>query len=127
MKELFTGIYTKFSNDGDLSGVVTGMYFTEAPQDAVMPYVVFHKISGVPDHTFTEDMENVIIQFNIFDDHSSSTTVNDIYAKLTALFDWCTLTVAGWNSIYMKRELDNLTRDNDIWNYFAQFRLEIQK
>jgi len=68
MKELFTGIYTKFSNDGDLSGVVTGMYFTEAIQDAVMPYIVYHKISGRPDYTYTEDMENVLIQFNIYDD-----------------------------------------------------------
>ena len=127
MQALFTGLYNKYNGDADLKAVITDLYNTEVPQDAVMPYVVYHKISGVPDYTYTEDMENVIIQFNIFDDHSSSTTVNDIYAKLTALFDWCTLTVAGWNSIYMKRELDNLTRDNDIWNYFAQFRLEIQK
>ena len=127
MQVLFTGLYNKYNGNAALKAVINGFYFTEAPQDAVMPYIVYHKISGVPDHTFTEDMENVIIQFNIYDDHSSSTTVNDIYAKLTALFDWCTLIVAGWNSIYMKRELDNLTRDNDIWNYFLQFRLEIQK
>jgi len=127
MQVLFTGLYNKYLSNAALKAAITGFYFTEAPQDAVMPYIVYHKISGVPDYTYTEDMENVIIQFNIFDDHSSSTTVNDIYAKLTALFDWCILTVAGWNSIYMKRELDNLTRDNDIWNYFLQFRLEIQK
>jgi len=127
MQVLFTGIYAKFDGNAALKAVINGMYFTEAPQDAVMPYIVYHKISGVPDYTFTEDMENVIIQFNIFDDHSSSTTINDIYTKLTALFDWCSLTVAGWDSIYMKRELDNLNRSNDIWNYFAQYRLEIQR
>ena len=127
MQVLFTGLYNKYLSNAALKAVITGFYFTEAPQDAVLPYVVYHKISGVPDYTYTEDMENVIIQFNIFDDHSSSTTVNDIYAKLTALFDWCTLTVAGWDSIYMKRELDSLVRDNDIFNYFLQYRLEIQR
>ena len=127
MQVLFEGIYTKFSDDGDLSGAVTGMYLAEAPQGTVYPYIVYHKISGVADYTYTEDMENVIIQFNIYDDHSSSTTINDIYTKLTALYDWCSLSVAPWNSIYMKRELDNLTKENDIWNYFVQFRLEIQK
>ena len=127
MQALFTGLYNKYLSDADLKAVITDLYNTEAPQDAVMPYIVYHKISGVPNYTYTEEAENVIIQFNIFDDHSSSTTVNDIYAKLTALFDWCTLTVAGWNSIYMKRELDNLNRSNDIWNYFVQYRLEIQK
>ena len=127
MKELFTGIYTKFSNDGDLSGVVTGMYFTEAPQDAVMPYVVYNLVSNVGDWTYTESMENSLIQFSIFDDHSSSVTINDIYEKLKTCYDWEILTVTGYNFIYMKREFSNLTRMNDIWNYAVQFRTEVQK
>jgi len=127
MQVLFTGLWNKYNGNAALKAVVSGMYLTEAPQGTEYPYIVYHKISGVPDHTYTEDMENVIIQFNIFDDHNSSTTINDIYTKLTALYDWCSLTVVGWDSIYMKRELDNLTRDNGIWNYFVQYRLEIQK
>ena len=127
MQVLFTGLYNKYNSNAALKAVVSGMYLTEAPQGTLYPYIVYHKISGVADYTYTEDMENVIIQFNIYDDHSSSTTINDIYTKLTALFDWCSLTVVSWNSIYMKRELDNLTKDNGIWNYFVQYRLEIQK
>ena len=127
MQVLFTGLYAKYNGNAALKAVVSGMYFTEAPQGTAYPYIVYHKISGVADYTYTEDMENVIIQFNIFDDHNSSTTINDIYTKLTALFDWCSLTVVGWNSIYMKRELDNLTKDNGIWNYMVSYRLEIQK
>ena len=127
MQVLFTGLWNKYNSNAALKAVVSGMYFTQAPQGTAYPYIVYHKISGVADYTYTEDMENVIIQFNIFDDHNSSTTINDIYTKLTALFDWCSLTVVGWNSIYMKRELDNLTKDNGIWNYFVQYRLEIQK
>ena len=127
MQALFTGLYNKYNGDTDLKAVITGFYFTEAPQDAVMPYIVYNKISGRPDYTYTEDMENVLIQFNIYDDHSSSTTINDIYKKLTALFDWCVLSVDGWSSIYMKRELDMLTRTNDTWDYFLEYRLEIQQ
>ena len=127
MQVLFTGLWNKYNSNAALKAVVSGMYFTEAPQGTAYPYIVYHKISGVADYTYTEDMENVIIQFNIFDDHNSSTTINDIYTKLTALFDWCSLTVVGWNSIYMKRELDNLTKENGIWNYMVGYRLEIQK
>jgi len=127
MQVLFTGLWNKYNSNAALKAVVSGMYLTEAPQGTAYPYIVYHKISGVADYTYTEDMENVIIQFSIFDDHSSSTTINDIYTKLTALYDWCSLTVVGWNSIYMKRELDMLTRDNDIWHYMCQYRLEIQK
>jgi len=127
MQVLFLGIWNKFNGNAALKAAITNMYFSEAIQTAVLPYIVYHKISGRPDYTFTEDMENVLIQFNIYDSNSSSATINDIYTKLTALYDYCSLTVTGWSSIYMKRELDNLTRENDIWNYFIQYRLEIQK
>ena len=127
MKELFTGIYSKYNSNEALKAVITGFYFTEAPQDAVMPYVVYNLVSNVPDWTYTEDMENSLLQFSIFDDHSSSTTINDIYEKLTALFDWCVLTIEGYSHIYMKREFNILTRGNDIWKYVIQYRNEIQK
>jgi len=127
MQVLFTGIYSKFSGNSALSGAVTGLYLNKAPQGTAYPYIVYHKISGRPDYTFSEDMENVLIQFNIYDSNSSSATINDIYTKLTALYDWCTLDVTGWDSIYMKREFDDLTRENDIWRYLVQFRLEIQQ
>jgi len=92
-----------------------------------MPYVVYNLVSNVPDWTFTEDMENSLLQFSIFDDSSSSTTINTIYEKLTALFDWCVLTVEGYSHIYMKREFNILTRENDTWHYAIQYRNEIQK
>ena len=127
MQVLFTGLYNKYLSNAALKAAITGFYFTEAPQDAVMPYVVYHLVSNVADWTYTEDMENSLIQFSIFDDHSSSTTINDIYEKLTALFDWCVLTVEGYSHIYMKREFNILTRGNDIWKYVIQYRNEIQK
>ena len=127
MQVLFEGIYTKFSDDGDLSGAVTGMYLTEAIQTAVMPYITYHLISNVADWTYTEDMENSLIQFSIFDDSSSSTTILDIFEKLKTCYDWVTLTVTPYNSIYVKREFNILTRDNDIWKMDCQYRIEIQK
>ena len=127
MQVLFTGLYNKYLSNAALKAAITGFYFTEAPQDAAMPYVVYNLVSNVPDWTYTEDMENSLIQFSIFDDHSSSTTINDIYEKLTALFDWCVLTVEGYSHIYMKREFNILTRGNDIWKYVIQYRNEIQK
>ena len=127
MQVLFTGLYNKYLSDAALKAAITGFYFTEAPQDAVMPYVVYNLVSNVPDWTYTEDMENSLIQFSIFDNNSSSTTINDIYAKLTALFNWCSLSVTGYSHIYMKREFNILTRGNDIWKYVIQYRNEIQK
>lgn len=127
MQVLFQGIWNAYNGNAALKAVVTGMYLTEAPQGAVYPYIVYHLISNVPNWTFTEDAENTLIQFNIYDDSSSSTTINDIYDKLTALYNWATLTVTGYSSIYVKREFNNLTRVNDIWSWVTQYRIEIQK
>jgi len=127
MQVLFEGIYTKFSNDEDLSGAVTGLYLTEAPQGTAYPYITYHLISNVADWTFTEDMENSLIQFSIFDDSSSSVTILDIFEKLKTLYDWTTLVVEGYNFIYLKREFNILTRENSIWKMDVQYRMEIQK
>ena len=127
MEVLYKGIWNKFDNNADLKAAVTGLYFTEAPQGTAYPYIVYNLVSNVGDWTYTESMENSLIQFSIFDDHSSSVTINDIYEKLKTCYDWEVLTVTGYNFIYIKREFSNLTRMNDIWNYAVQFRTEVQK
>ena len=125
-------IYTSANNSyglagNDLKNILSGMFFEKAPQGQTYPYGVYHLTSNRPNWTYTEDMRNFIIDFNLYDNSSSSTNINSAYEELKKLYDWTTLSVTGWSSIYMKRELDNLTRDNDIWNYFVQYRLEIQK
>jgi len=66
MNYLFAAIITHYTTDPLAASDLTGMYNTEAPQDAVFPYAVFSLISDVPEWTFSEDFENVLIQFNIF-------------------------------------------------------------
>ena len=127
MECLFKGLWNAYNGNAALKAVVSGMYLTEAPQGTAYPYIVYHLISNIADWTYTEDMENSLIQFSIFDDHSSSKTILDIFEKLKTCFDWTVLTVAGYNSIYCKREFNILTRDNSIWNLSCQYRMEIQK
>ena len=129
MQALFESIWSKYNNDTTgLKAAINGMYFTEAPQGTAYPYGVYNLISDVPSWTFDADMENYLIQFNIFDDDSSSTDINTASKALTDLYDWCTdLNTSGYSNIYMKRELSLLTRESDIWNYSVSYRLEIQK
>lgn len=127
MQVLFQGIWNEFNNDTDLKAAVTGMYFTEAPQGTAYPYIVYFEISNVPSWTFTEDMENFLIQFSIYDNNSSSTNILSIFEKLKACYDWCDLSVSGYSHIYMRREFDILTRENEVWHFSCQYRTEIQK
>ncbi len=126
MQVLFEGIWDKYDGSA-LESEINGMFFTEAPQGQAYPYGVYHLISNVPSWTFDADMENYLIQFNLYSEKNSSTDINTAFTVLTTLYDWCDLDVDGYSHIYMKRELSNLTKENDIWNYFIQYRLEVQK
>lgn len=132
MRVLFESIYNKFkSNTGAGSLYVlldSHLHFTEAPQGTEYPYGVYHLISDVPSWTFDADMENYLIQFNLYSEKNSSTEINTAFTALTGLYDWCNdLNTSGYSNIYMKREFSNLTRESDIWNYFIQYRIEVQK
>ena len=132
MQVLFKGIYDEFTGttgDGSLYAELGGrLHFSEAPQGTVYPYCVYHLISDVPSWTFDADMENYLIQFNLYSEKNSSTEINTAFTALTTnLYDWCTLNIDGYSHIYMKREFSNLTRESDIWNYFIQYRIEVQK
>ena len=136
MQVLFESLYNKFTGStgaGSLYVELGGrLHFTEAPQGQTYPYGVYILISDVPSWVFgtgsDTTMENCLIQFNLYDDDSSSTDINTAFSALTALYDWCTdLNTSGYSNIYMKREMSFLTRESDIFNYMIQYRLEIQK
>ena len=131
MQVLFNGIYSKFTGStgaGSLYALLGGrLRFSEARQNETYPYGVYHLISDVPEYTFSETIENALIQFNLFDDDSSATDINTAFTALTTLYDWSTVTIDGYTSVYMQRELSYLLRESDIWNYMIQYRLVFQK
>ena len=131
MNDLFKGIYSKYKSStgagtlyADLTG---GLHNTEAPQNTNYPYAVFYLISNIPHWTFDATMENSIVQFSIFDDNSSVGNIGDIYKELTDLYDWVDLSSTGDHySIYMKRETSSLQKDEDIWFYRIDYKIELQ-
>ena len=133
MTPLFTGIYTLLAGSGLATNHIgTRMYPSEAPQNADFPYVTYELVSGTYDWTFCADMEfdECVIQFNLFSDNlASPVEVNSMFAYLTTLYDWANLTVAGYTSLYMRREFFHLIRDTDagVWQYVVQYRVMLQE
>jgi hypothetical protein len=136
MKTLSEALWNKFSAV-DINSVHTDLYIAtkgqlykeRAKQNAILPYVVYHIISDVPEWNFCSDFEKVRIQFDLYSEANSSTEVEDLYAKLKSLFDWQTLTIVGWDHVYMKRELARLSRDptEDVWTYNADYEIFLEK
>lgn len=103
LNNLLTAIMTK-TVDSTLSSDVAGRIFLdEAPQEAEKPYVVFFIVSDVPEKTFTEDFENIIIQFSLFSDSEGAAEITTMYNDLKTLFDECTFSITASTLIWMNR------------------------
>ena len=128
MKEIVDAIYAKYNADAALKAAISGgLYNTKAKQNVAFPYGVFFLISDVPDWTFTEEMENFLIQFNLFSKTSDTAEIHTALSKLMLCYDWSSLTVTGYTHIYMKREFTELLNYDDVFQYSVRYRCEIQK
>lgn len=126
MQVLFEAIYDYYLTT-TLADILTGLYNTEAPQDAVFPYGVFSLVSDVPEGTFTEDFENCLIQFNLFSNAALATEVCNAFESLKTAFDSYDLIVAGYRTVSLTREVANMIKVEKIWQYNVTYRLLIQK
>jgi len=112
MNNLLQAIYGEFT-DSALSSDVSGRIFLDqAPDGCEFPYVVFFIVTDAPEKTFSEDFENIIIQFSLFSASQGATEITTMYRDLKALFDECALTIPPTGTetdilVWMKRQ--NLT------------------
>ena len=132
MKNLTTAMLVLFNatpHNAFYTSVSGKLYKERAPQNAVLPYVVFHIISDVYECTFTSDFERIRIQFDLFSSENSSSQVEDMYTNLKALFDWATLTITENVHLYMRRELARLSKDpeEDVWRYIIDYEIMMEK
>ena len=109
MKNLTTKIYSMISGTTLDTAIGGRLYKLRAPQGTALPYVIFFVVSDVYTPTFTEDMEQVIIQFSIFSEASGTTEIEDIYDKLKLVYDNQTFAPTGNKVVIMTRQNATLT------------------
>jgi len=128
MKALFDAINDKFKVYNPFYADINGrMYFTQASQKAIFPYCVYSLISDMYEYQFTEEFSNIKIQFSIFDNAESSVNIEKYFEDLKTLYDWCTLSVSGYTSVYMRREQSRLLRDDRAWHRAVDYRCYLEK
>lgn len=104
MDKYLTAIMTKTVASAFSTAVGGRIYLDEAPDKATFPYCVFFIVSAVPNGTFTESIDDILIQFDLYGTSKGATEITGLYNKLTALFDDCSLTVTDATSLSMTRE-----------------------
>ncbi len=132
MKDLFKGIYDQFLADSNLVNNFTAMYNTQAPSNAVYPYIVFSLVIGEEDYDSDNYYEDLLIQFNIFSDAKSVETICDLYNYLKGNtnagegYDFFQLIVDNYDTLIMKRDTYRLLQVEKIWQYNVTYRVELR-
>jgi hypothetical protein len=107
MKNLTTAIVSRFT---DAPGGVTNTFFDSisgrlyerVPQGATWPYARYNLVSIDPWRTFTEDLEDIVVQFSLFSKLSSTGEIKDICTYLIALYDKATFSPTGSKVVGME-------------------------
>ncbi len=123
MLVLFDAIFTRWT--AEMAG--RALYNTEADSEAAFPYSTVSIIAGVSDWTFTEEFEDILIQFNLFSDTPAMTEVGNIFEALKSAFDFHDLVIVGYETVSLERGNANLVRVDQRWQWIITYRLLIQK
>ena len=105
MRPLWKAIHRQFSTStsaafyADMSG---RLYLQQAPQNTSYPYSVFSIVSHNHEWQFNDRIEDMLIQFNIFDDRNTS-DIGKSYDDLNTMFDGVSLTTTDYSCVYMNR------------------------
>ena len=134
MKALTTAIYGKLSGSALGTDIGGRLYKGRAPEGAEYPYVVFMLVSDVPDLTFSEKYQDVLIQFSLFSSASGSTEIEDMFTHLKTLYDECSLSPTNETLIYMMRGNTTLMIEGhttpagtaDVWHYAVDYNLMVK-
>jgi hypothetical protein len=101
MKELIKAIYAK--NAGSTLDTLIGgrIFHGAAPKDTAFPYVVYFRVTGSQEWTFTENFDCPLIQFSVFSNSPSSLESATIADAVQALYNECSLSVTSETFLYM--------------------------
>ena len=126
---LLTGIFTKFNVANTFKTAVGGRLFTRySPQNTPFPYAVLDIVTGIGDWNFTQEFDDVDIQFNLYSKSTSETEIGTLYSTLRALYDDCALTVTGYAHLFMQyNQYWSLSNpDENIRQYTVQYSILLQ-
>lgn len=131
MLNLTKAIYSQFSGSA-LSTAIGGRLFKgQAPEGADYPYIVYQVVTNTPDHDFSNDYENTIVQFSIFSITSSTVEIENCYTDLKALYDEQDFSITGSDLVWMRRSNANFvvedhvtpTGTQRVWVYHVDFSI----
>lgn len=133
IQNIFEAFYSRYAKDTPLPGVLTGLYYLRAPQDADGAYAVFTLVSGRQEYDMSSRLEDMTIQVSIFtpdsEDAEGPTLATIIAEAFMGWFDDCTLDIAAGTLVRIDRQAYNILPDPDStgWMAIIDYRLLVQE
>jgi hypothetical protein len=138
MYNLTKAIITKAAGSDFLNSMSGRLYHSRAPENSDYPYCAFLlPVSDEPRYvsSFTETLEDIMMQFSIFSAQKSPLEVLTAYGYLKALYDDCSFTVTGskliWfvrgNSILMAEDHTVKGGTIQVWHYAIDYSIITQE
>lgn len=127
-----TAIYAALSGDATFTGYAAGGIFWDVPDNtATFPYYAMGETTDVPSDTMGTICHDVTVTHHAYDHRDSSespTRLNNVVSRAIALLDRATLSVSGGTVYSIRREFDQIMRDEPmIWHYVVRFRVKFQE
>ena len=131
MLNLTTAIYGRLAGSALSARIADRLYKGQAPAGATYPYAVFLVVTDTPDHDFSNDFEDVIVQFSLFSITSGTTEIENMFTDLKTLYDEVPFSVTGSTLIWMRRGTtvfqveDHITPTGTqrVWAYHVDFEV----
>jgi Protein of unknown function (DUF3168) len=124
-------LFAALDEDDAMSGLATGVYHLRAPADAVFPYCVFNKQSGLPIRAMgTVAFVNQLWLVKGLCRGGDQGEAEAIDARCKALLDGADLAIDGFNPPTIERETDVIYPEDDdgetLFHVGALYRLRAQ-
>lgn len=100
MNALLAAIMTKLTGTALDTAVASRIYLDEAPEATVFPCVVFSIIASTPADTFGEEIDDALVQFDLYSASPGATEITGLYEQLRAALKGQTLTVTGGVNVW---------------------------
>jgi len=134
MNYLFQGIENHFSattGSGFYNDISGRLYPNFAPQEGTFPYCVYFLVSDVDELDFSDEREDIAIQFNVFSESYSALEAGNLLESLKTMFDNCDLTVTDWRHLQFQRNIvlpnNDVTQRPPIHGYSVEYDVLLEK
>lgn len=134
MNALNSAIYSKLQTTSAVTSLLSGttaIYNLQAPEAAVLPYVIFNTSSEIDENETQNRTKNVLVSIRAYSG-SSAAQAGSIDNAIDTALHLVPLTVSGWANFWMAREqgielVENQPSGKPIFSMGADYRVRLDK